>query len=185
MQFPEQNTELMDMTRRFWLGLLLGIPVLVLAMSEMVTGIALLSSQVNYFVQAILTTIIVRYCGEPFFVRAWTSIVNRSPNMFTLIAMGVGAAYLYSLVAVLFPGVFPEGFSHHGAVEPYFESAATIIVLVLLGQMLELKARHATSSAIRRLMGLAPKTARVVLPDGKENDLPIELLQPGDVVRVR
>src|SRR5262249_21025278 len=150
---PEEgpNPELLDMTRRFWIGVVLGVPVLILAMSEMITGISLLPKQTNLVLQALLTTVIVGYCGTPFFVRAWSSIRNRSPNMFTLIALGVGAAYLYSLFAVFLPEIFPEGFRHHGVVEPYFESAATIIVLVLLGQVLELKARHATSSAIRRL----------------------------------
>src|SRR5207253_11280469 len=137
-------------------------------------------------VQFFLATPVVLYSGAPFFARAWTSIRNLSPNMFTLIALGVGAAYLYSSAAVYFPELFPAGFqTHHGTIEPYFESAATIVILVLLGQVLEGKARRATTSAIRQLAGLAPKTARIVLPDGRENDLPLELIQVGDVVRIR
>ncbi len=168
------SPELADMTRRFWLGLALGLPVFVLAMGHMLLGRPLLPSHaVSEWLQAILTTGVVWYCGWPFFQRAWASVVNRSPNMFTLIALGVGAAYLYSLVTVV------RGF------EGYFESAAAIIVLVLLGQVLELRARGQTTQAIRRLLGLAPKTARLHLPNGREEDVPLELVQPGDVLRVR
>jgi Cu+-exporting ATPase len=168
------NPELVDMTRRFWLGLALGLPVFVLAMGHMLLGHPLIPwHALSEGLQAVLTTGVVWYCGWPFFVRAWVSVVNRSPNMFTLIALGVGAAYFYSLVAVA------------RGLEGYFESAAAIIVLVLLGQVLELQARTRTSGAIRRLMGLAPKTARLHLPNGREEDVPLELIQPGDVLRVR
>jgi P-type Cu+ transporter len=168
------NPELADMTRRFWLGLALGLPVFVLAMGHMLLRRPLLPSHaLSDALQAVLTTAVVWYCGWPFFQRAWASVVNRSPNMFTLIALGVGAAYAYSLAAVLQGG------------EGYFESAAAIVVLVLLGQVLELRARGQTTGAIRRLLGLAPKTARLHLPDGREEDVPLELVQPGDVLRVR
>jgi Cu+-exporting ATPase len=162
------------MSRRFWLGLLLGLPVFVLAMGHMLLGRPLIRTHaVADALQAVLATVVVFYCGWPFFTRAWASLVNRSPNMFTLIALGVGTAYLYSLIAVF-----------HGA-EGYFESAAAIVVLVLLGQVLELRARSHTSNAIRRLLSLTPKTARLHLPDGREEDVPLELVQPGDVLRVR
>src|SRR5262249_39155763 len=164
----------------------LGIPVFVLAMSDMLLGLNLHETLWAPLLQLVLTSGVVLYSGYPFFVRAWDSLRHRSPNMFTLIAVGVGTAYLYSLAAVLTPGLFPAGFrSAHGFVEPYFETAASIIVLVLVGQVLEVRARSQTRSAIRRLLGLAPKTARVVGPDGTEHDLPLELVQPGDVLRVR
>ncbi len=179
------NPDLVDMTRRFWLALVLGLPVFFLAMFEMVTGVRRLQPGVNHFLQAVLTAPIVVIAGYPFLQRAWTSLLQRSPNMFTLIALGVGTAFMYSLAALVVPDWFPEGFRHHGTVEPYFESAAAIVVLALLGQVLELRARAATSSALRRLLGLKPKTARLVLPDGREEDMPLELIQPGDLVRVR
>jgi Cu+-exporting ATPase len=143
------------------------------------------------WIQLALATPVVFWSGWPFFERAWTSVVNRSPNMFTLIALGVGTAYLYSLVATVAPGLFPEAMrgpmAGHGMnlVVTYFESAAAITVLVLLGQMLELRARSQTSAAIRKLLGLAPKTARIVRPDGREEDVPLEQVGPGDVLRVR
>jgi Cu+-exporting ATPase len=180
------NPELLDLTRRFWMGLALGIPVFVLAMSDMLLGLNLHATLWAPLLELALTSGVVLYSGYPFFVRAWDSVVHRSPNMFTLIAVGVGTAYLYSVAAVLASGLFPAGFrSAHGFVEPYFETAAAIIVLVLVGQVLEVRARSQTRSAIRRLLGLAPKTARVVGPDGAEHDLPLELVQPGDVLRVR
>ena len=131
-----------------------------------------------------LATPIVLWCGWPFFARMWQSVVNASPNMFTLIGIGVGAAYCYSVVATIAPGAFPDGFRMHGGVETYFDTTVVITVLVLLGQVLELRARHRTSAAIRQLLGLAPKTARVVR-DGREEDVPIEQVQAGDLVRVR
>jgi Cu+-exporting ATPase len=181
------NPELVDMSRRFWVGLLPTLLLLVLAMGHLIPGHALefLTNRWMSWVQLVLATPVVLWCGWPLFQRAWASVVNRSPNMFTLIALGVGAAYLYSVAATVAPEAFPEGFRVHGAVEPYFETAAVITLLVLLGQVLELRARGQTSSAIRKLLGLAPKTARVIGPGGQENDLPLELVQPGDLLRVR
>jgi Cu+-exporting ATPase len=170
-----------DLRRRFLLGVALSVPLLVLAMGPMLFGWGMVSP----LIQAALATPVVLYCGAPLLVRAWASVVQRSPNMFTLIGIGVGAAYLYSLLAALAPELFPEEFRTHGHVEPYFESAAAITVLVLLGQWLEARARRKTTAALRALLGLAPKTARLVGPDGRENDVPLELVQPGDVLRVR
>jgi P-type Cu+ transporter len=177
------NPELVEMSRRFWIGAVLSLPVFLLAMAPMV-GISVHGAGFNWL-QLVLTTPVVFWCGWPFFERAWTSLVHRSPNMFTLIALGVGAAYIYSLIATLAPDLFPEGFRSHGMVEPYFDSAAVVTVLVLLGQVLELRARSQTSSAIQKLLGLAPKTARVVRPDGKEEDMPLAEVHVGDVLRVR
>ena len=160
------NPELADMTRRFWIGLVLGAPVFAAddgghgdAAGRVMHRIG--ASAVNWF-ELVLATPVVLWCGKPFFERMWTSFVNVSPNMFTLIGIGTGAAFLYSSVATIAPGVFPEGFQTHGGVETYFDTAVVITVLVLLGQVLELRARHRTGSAIRQLLGLAPKTARVV-----------------------
>ena len=182
------NPELADMGRRFWVGLALSLPVFVLAMADMLPGKPLhfLSMTALNGAQLVLATPVVLWCGWPFFERAWASVVHRSPNMFTLIALGVGAAYLYSLAATVAPGVFPEGLRlMGGAVEAYFDTAAAVTVLVLLGQVLELRARSQTSGAIRKLLGLAPKTARVIRSDGREEDVPLEQVHPGDVVRVR
>jgi Cu+-exporting ATPase len=182
------NPELADMTRRFRVGLLLSLPVFVVAMADMLPGRPLhpLDMRVLNWVQLALATPVVLWCGWPFFVRAAQSVRFLSPNMFTLIALGVGAAYLYSLAATAAPGLFPAGFrTAHAAVEPYFDTAAVVTVLVLLGQVLELKARSRTSGAIRRLLGLAPKTARVVRDDGREEDVPLTALRPGDRLRVR
>src|SRR5205807_9812235 len=137
------------------------------------------------WVELVLTTPVVLYCGWPFFQRAWFSLVNRSPNMFTLIALGVGVAYGYSVVATVAPGVFPPEFWHMGTVEPYFETAAAITLLVLLGQVLEIRARSRTSHALRRLLGLAPRTARVVRADRTEADVPLAQVRVGDTLRVR
>jgi Cu+-exporting ATPase len=140
-------------------------------------------------VELVLATPVVLWCGWPFFERAWASVVHRSPNMFTLIALGVGAAYLYSVAATIIPRAFPEGFRAAGgaveAVETYFDTAAVVTVLVLLGQVLEIRARSQTSGAIRKLLGLAPRTARVVRPDGREEDVPLAQVGPGDLLRVR
>jgi Cu+-exporting ATPase len=187
---PMPNTgpdpELAAMSRRFWVGLALGLPVVALAMTDMLLPHPLLGAHdLSHWVQGLLTTAVVGYCGAPFFARAWTSVLQRRANMFTLIALGVGAAYLYSVAALLVPQVFPEGFRHAGRVMPYFESAAAIVVLVLLGQVIELRARHQTAAALRKLLDLAPKTARLRAPDGREQDVPVELVQPGDVLRVR
>lgn len=179
------NPEYVDMRRRFWVGLALSLPIMAAAMGDMV-GLPLHKSMSRLnWVQLVLATPVVFWCGWPFFERAWSSVRHRSPNMFTLIAIGVGAAYLYSLAGTVAPELFPDGFRKHGAVEPYYDTAAVVTVLVLLGQVLELRARGETSSAIRRLLGLAPKTARVVRPDGREEDVPLERVQPGDLLRVR
>jgi len=146
----------------------------------------LLDPRLSNVVQLVFTTPLVLWCGWPFFQRAWASVINRSPNMFTLIATGVGTAYFYSVFAVFAGDLLPAGFrSAHGGVELYFETAAVITVLVLVGQVLELRARHRTGSAIRKLLGLAPKTARVLLPDGREEDVPLEQVRPGQLLRVR
>ncbi len=182
------NPELVDMSRRFWVGLVLSLPIFLLAMADMLPGMALHRPDVRLLnaLQLALTTPVVFWCGWPFFQRAWASVVHHSPNMFTLIGLGVGAAYLYSLAATVAPGVFPEGFRDaSGAVEPYFDSAAVVTVLVLLGQVLELRARARTTGALRKLLGLAPKTARVVWPDGREEDVSLDRVRVGDVVRVR
>jgi Cu+-exporting ATPase len=183
------NPELTDMSRRFWIGLILSVPIFVLAMADLIPGMPLHFlhqhlAMVNW-IQLVLATPVVLWCGWPFLERGWQSIVNRSLNMFTLIALGVGAAFLYSLAATVAPDLFPEGFRTTGGVETYFDSAAVVTVLVLLGQVLELRARGQTSAAIKRLLGLAPKTARLVGPGGQEQDIPLELIQLGDLVRVR
>jgi Cu+-exporting ATPase len=176
----DDNAELRDMTRRFWIGLALTVPVFALAM---VPGI--LAPALSGWIQFVLSTPVVLWAGWPFFERGARSLVTRHLNMFTLIALGTGAAYSYSVVATVAPGIFPESFRMHGAVESYFESAAVITVLVLLGQMLELNARAATGSAIKALLGLAPKTARRIGDDGTESDVPLEHIHPGDRLRVR
>ncbi len=186
----EENPELADMTRRFWVGVALAAPVFLMSMSEMIPGLGWLHeaipARLGPVVQLLLATPVVLWCGWPFFVRGWASLVNRSLNMFTLIAMGTGTAYLYSVVATLAPGIFPESFAGHGGVVPvYFEAAAVITVLVLLGQVLELRARSRTSGAIRALLGLAPKTARIIREDGSEEDIPLSEVAPGDRLRVR
>jgi Cu+-exporting ATPase len=185
----EQNPEFEDMTRRFRVSLVLTLPVFAIAMSEMIPGQPLqsaVSARLLIWIQLVLATPVVLWCGWPFFQRGWASVTNRHLNMFSLIALGTGAAYVYSLVATLLPGLFPESFrTHGGEVEVYFEAAAVITALVLLGQVLELKARSHTSSAIKALLGLAPKTARVVKDDGSEEDVPLENVLAGDRLRVR
>jgi P-type Cu+ transporter len=186
------NPELVDMTRRLWIGVALGAPVFLLTMGDMLTGGALAHrvgmGSVNW-IGLLLATPVVFWCGWPFFERMWQSFVNASPNMFTLIGIGVGAAYVYSAVATIAPGVFPAGFRVHDAVETYFDTTVVITVLVLLGQVLELRARHRTGAAIRQLLGLAPKTARIVRSQGsqgsREEDVPLDDVQPGDILRVR
>jgi len=183
------NPELRDMLGRFWVSALLTIPVLALAMSDLIPGHPLenLSSMRTWtWIEMILATPVVLWGGGPFFLRAWQSIVNHSPNMFTLIGLGTGVAYLYSAIATLTPGVFPDSFrGRDGIVAPYFEAAAVITVLVLLGQVLELKARGATGRAIRTLLALAPKSARLVRQDGTEIDIPLDRASVGDRLRVR
>lgn len=187
--FEEANPELEDMTRRFWIGVALALPVLVLAMSDMIPGQplkSLLSANVATWLQFILATPVVVWVGLPFFQRGWASIVNRSLNMFTLIAMGTGTAYAYSAVATILPEVFPASFrAPSGEVPVYFEAAAVIIVLVALGQVLEIRARSQTSSALKALLGLAPKTARIVWSNGTEEDIPLEKVAVGDRLRIR
>jgi P-type Cu+ transporter len=183
------DPELADMTRRFWVSLVLTIPLLAFAMGDMVPGEPLrhlVPPRLLGWGQLVLATPVVLWGGWPFFVRARLSVVNRSLNMFTLIALGTGLAYAYSVVAVIAPGVFPASFRSHGdQVGLYFEAAAVITVLVLLGQVLELRARSQTSGAIRALLGLAPRTARRLRPDGTEEEIPLEHVQPGDRLRVR
>jgi Cu+-exporting ATPase len=185
----DDNAELRDMTRRFWIGLALTVPVLILSMGSMVPGLSRILASLGrtplVWAQFILSTPVVLWAGWPFFERGVRSLVTRHLNMFTLISMGTGAAYFYSVIATVFPSIFPESFRIHGTVEVYFESASMITVLVLLGQVLELKARAATGSAIKALLGLAPKTARRIANDGSESDVPLEQVHPGDRLRVR
>jgi P-type Cu+ transporter len=183
------DPELVDMTRRFWISLVITLPLLVGVMAEMWPGAPLrrlIPSRLFAWTQLVLATPVVLWGGWPFFVRGWTSLVNRNLNMFTLIALGVGVAYVDSIVAVIAPGLFPASFRWHGdEVGVYFEAAASITVLVLLGQVLELRARSQTSSAIRALLALAPKTARRLRDDGSDEEIPLGSVQPGDRLRVR
>jgi Cu+-exporting ATPase len=181
------NPELVDMTRRFWIGLALALPVVALEMGGHLFNLhGLVAPRVSNAIQFAFATPVVLWAGWPFFVRGWQSLVSRNLNMFTLIAMGTGVAFLYSLVASLVPGIFPDAFRRHdGSVAVYFEAAAVIIVLVLLGQVLELRARASTGNAIRALLDLAPKTARRICSDGSEEDIALDVVQPGDRLRVR
>jgi Cu+-exporting ATPase len=188
----EENPELVSMTRRFWVSVALAIPVLLLGMSDAIPGQPvqrILSMRAIGWIELALATPVVLWGGWPFFERGWASLVNRSLNMFTLIAMGTGTAYVYSVIAILFPGIFPASFrpisTSMGEVPVYFEAAATITALVLLGQVLELLARSHTSSAIRALLKLSPRSARLVRADGTELDVPIEHIARGDTLRVR
>ncbi|MBA3483923.1 MAG: heavy metal translocating P-type ATPase [Pirellulales bacterium] len=185
----ESNPELEDMTRRFWTGVVLTVPLVVLAMSRMFFAEELMSwfpARTLSFVEFALATPVVLWCGLPFFQRMWSSFVNRSLNMFTLIGIGTGTAYFHSTVATFFPNVFPQSFrSMHGEVGLYFEAAAVIIALVLLGQVLELRARSRTGAAIKELLGLAPKTAKRVREDGSEEDVPLTHVHVNDKLRVR
>jgi Cu+-exporting ATPase len=186
---PEENAELTDMTRRFWASLALTLPVFAIAMAEMLPGNPLgarFSARTLAWVQLALGTPVVLWGGWPFFVRGWRSLRTRRLNMFTLIALGTGVAWAYSVLAVLAPGLFPDSFrGHHGQVAVYFEAAAVIVTLVLLGQVLELRARSQTGAAIRALLGLAPKTARRIEASGDEADVPLEHVHVGDRLRVR
>ncbi|HEY6085143.1 MAG TPA: YHS domain-containing protein, partial [Nitrospira sp.] len=185
----EPNQELDDMTRRFWVSLLPAILVMGMAMAHMIPGQPLTSVMDGYrlnWLQWLLATPVVLWGGWPFFERGWASITNKSPNMFTLIALGTGAAYVYSTVATIAPDLLPPSFKQHdGSIAVYFEAAAMITVLVLLGQVLELRARRQTTSAMKALLGLAPKTARVVGPDGSEKEISLEEVRVGDRLRVR
>jgi Cu+-exporting ATPase len=181
------SAELVDMTRRFWVSLGLTIPVLALAMGEMLAPalFSRLGVTLSLWLQMLLAAPVVLWGGWPFFVRGWQSIVTRSLNMFTLIALGTAAAFGFSVFAVLVPGALPHAIRHHGAPPVYFEAAAVIVTLVLLGQVLELRARSATSGAIRALLGLQPRTARRLKADGTEEDVPIDQVHIGDRLRVR
>ena len=183
----EPNHELLDMSRRFWWSLALTAPILAFMVSEFLPGQLqhAIPMRAATWIEFVLATPVVLWGGWPFFVRGWASIVSRHLNMFTLIGLGVGAAYLFSVVATIAPGLFPESFRVHGQVGVYFEPAAVIVVLVLLGQVLELRARSRTSSAIRGLLGLAPKAARKIDADGTEHDIPLEHVHVGDRLRVR
>ncbi|QFQ88909.1 heavy metal translocating P-type ATPase [Paracoccus kondratievae] len=183
----EPNVELIDMTRRFWIGLALTIPVFVLEMGGHLFGLThAIGQQASNWLQLLLATPVVLWAGWPFFQRGWQSLVNRSLNMFTLIAMGTGTAWIYSVVATLAPGIFPDQFRQpDGSVAVYFEAAAVITVLVLLGQVLELRARESTSGAIRALLDLAPKTARIIRDDGTEEEVQLDTVHVGDRLRVR
>ncbi|MCO7229900.1 heavy metal translocating P-type ATPase [Halomonas sp. CnH100-B] len=181
------SDELKDMTRRFWIGLVLTLPVFALEMGGHVFGLMhFISQQTSNWIQLLLATPVVVWAGWPFFVRGWRSLVHRSLNMFTLIAIGTGTALLYSLLATLTPGIFPDAFRQaDGSVAVYFEAAAVIVVLVLLGQVLELRAREKTSGAIRALLDLAPATARRLDDQGNEEDISLDQVQVGDRLRVR
>jgi Cu+-exporting ATPase len=183
----EDNSELKEMSRRFAVCALLTVPVFIVAMGSMFPGFhEFLPRGTGHWIEFLLATPVVLWGGWPFFQRGWQSIVNRHPNMFTLIALGTGVAYLYSLVAVLFPGLFPGSFRHaDGTVDLYFEAAAVIVTLVLMGQVMELRARNHTSRAIKVLLGMVPTTARRISPCGSEKDVPLEEVGVGDSLRVR
>jgi Cu+-exporting ATPase len=183
----EENPELIDMTRRFLVSLVLTIPLFVIAMSSHISDVLMraIPPVVSAWIELALATPVVLWCGWPFFVRGWQSVLNRSPNMFTLIGLGTGVAYAYSIVAVIFPGIFPASFREQGGgVGLYFEASAVIETLVLLGQVLELKARGRTGAAIKALLGLSPKTARRI-DDGQEKDIPLDQVAVGDLLRIR
>ena len=182
------NPELVDFTRRFWIGLVLTIPVFLLEMGGHLTGMMHLvgGPRVGNWIQLVLATPVVLWAGWPFFVRGWQSLVNRSLNMFTLIALGTGVAWVFSVVATLAPGIFPAAFrAADGSVAVYFEAAAVIVVLVLLGQVLELRAREQTGGAIRALLDLAPAQARRLRDDGSDEEVPLAAIMVGDRLRVR
>ncbi|MHB1698632.1 MAG: heavy metal translocating P-type ATPase [Acidobacteriaceae bacterium] len=185
----EVNPELIDMTRRLWISVALAVPLLALMVSAALPTMPLqhvMPARTWAWIELILATPVVLWCGWPFFVRGWQSVLNRSPNMFTLIALGTGAAYLYSVVATVFPHLFPPSFrAEGGEIALYFEPAVVIIALVLLGQVMELRARSQTGSAIRALLGLAPRTARRLDDAGGESDVPLDQVHAGDRLRVR
>jgi len=185
----QENPELTDMKRRFFVSLVFTVPLLLLAMGEMIPGSPLkgaLPYRTLAWIEAVLASPVVLWGGWPFFQRAWVSVVNRSLNMFTLIGLGTGIAYVYSLIAAAAPGIFPAAFrGEHGEVGVYFEAAATIVTLVLMGQVLELRARAQTGQALRELLNLAPDTARRLADDGSDKDVPLAQVQVGDRLRVR
>ncbi|GJL71432.1 MAG: copper-translocating P-type ATPase [Nitrosomonas sp.] len=181
-----ENPELTDMRKRFWIALALTLPVFVLEMGGHVVNLHdYISGTLSNWIQFVLATPVVLWAGKPFFERGWASLKTRNLNMFTLIAMGTGVAWLYSIVATFVPGIFPETFQEDGTVAVYFEAAAVITVLVLLGQVLELKAREQTGGAIRALLDLAPKTARKVNESGEDEDVPLDQVKVGNLLRVR
>ncbi|MGM0421506.1 MAG: copper-transporting P-type ATPase [Pseudomonadota bacterium] len=182
-----ENPELTDFRRRFWVGLFLALPVFVLEMGGHVLNLhQYIAGQTSNIIQMVFATPVVLWAGWPFFQRGWASVKNWNLNMFTLIAMGTGVAWIYSMAGTLTPGIFPDTFQNEdGSVPIYFEAAAVIVVLVLLGQFLELKAREQTGGAIRALLGLAPKTARRINQEGQDEDVPLEDIQEGDLLRVR
>jgi P-type Cu+ transporter len=187
MADEEEQHEIISLSRKFWIALVLTIPVLILAMGHAIPGLhidSIISKRIGKWIEFCLTTPVVLWAGGFFFTRAWQSIVNQSLNMFTLIAVGVGAAYFYSAVAVVAPGIFPESFRRNGEVALYFEAAAVITTLVLLGQLIEAKARSRTGQAIKALLGLAAKTAHRV-HDGQEEEIPADAIRRGDLLRVR
>ena len=179
------NPELVDFTRRFWVSAALSVPLLILTMGTDLLGLHLVSAAISPWLQLALAAPIVLWAGAPFFVRGWNSLKTRHLNMFTLISIGVGAAFLYSLVATLVPEIFPDTFKMHGMVPVYYEAAGVVVALVLLGQVLELRARASTGKAIRALLNLAPKTARQIAPDGTETEVPLAEIVAGDRLRVR
>ena len=183
----EERRETRSLSQKFWIALGLTIPVLLLAMGHAIPGLnidSIVPKQIGKWIEFALTTPVVLWAGGFFFTRAWQSIVNRSLNMFTLIAVGVGAAYFYSAIVVIAPGIFPTSFRRHGEVDLYFEAAAVITTLILLGQLIETKARSRTGHAIKALLGLAAKTAHRVR-DGQEDEIPVDEIQKGDILRVR
>ena len=183
----QPDPELIDMKRRFWICAWLTIPVFILAMAEMIPGFnEIVPPNVSVWIQFLLAAPVVIWGGKPFFERGWASVKNASPNMFTLVAIGTGAAFIYSVVAILFPQIFPDSMQNEeNLIAVYFEAAAVITTLVLLGQVLELRARNQTSSAIKELLGLAPKTAIVVFDDGTEEEIALKDVQIGATLRVR
>src|SRR5256885_4486802 len=182
-----EHGETRSLSRKFWIALVLTIPVLFLAMGHAIPGLeidSIIPKQIGKWIELALTSPVVLWAGGFFFTRAWQSIVNRSLNMFTLIAVGVGAAYFYSVVAVIAPGIFPTSFRRHGEVDLYFEAAAVITTLILLGQLIEAKARSRTGQAIKSLLSLATKNAHRVR-NGQEEEIPVDAIQKGDLLRVR
>jgi Cu+-exporting ATPase len=189
IEIEEKNEELIDMSRRFWISVVLALPVFLLAMVADLAPALLpdaLTMKTVQWIEFVFATPVVMWCGWPFFVRAWQSVKTWNLNMFTLIGIGVGVAWSYSVVALLFPGIYPADMMHAGGtVAVYFEAAAVITTLVLLGQVMELRARSHTNAAIKLLLGLAPNTARIVRDDGSEEDIPLDQVVPGDILRVR
>jgi len=186
-EHAEEQNEIRWLSRKFWVAVALTLPVLIIAMGHAIPGLhidSFIPKRIGKWIEFALTTPVVLWAGGFFFTRAWRSILNRSLNMFTLIAVGVGAAYVYSVVAVVAPGIFPESFRRHGEVDLYFEAAAVITTLVLLGQLIEAKARSRTGQAIKALLGLAAKTAHR-MRNGQEEEVAVDQIQKGDLLRVR